>query len=107
MGKPWPGPPALTNKLGTAACVSHQEETEALGTEVLGGGQRHWETKILERQTEALGYGGNGRQAQGDGGTGVPRYWETQEVGDRGTGRRRHRETEMADSCSLLVSQSS
>lgn len=42
MGKPWPGLTALTNKMGTAACVSHQEETEALGTEVLGGGQRHW-----------------------------------------------------------------
>lgn len=65
MGKPWPGPPALTNKLGTAACVSHQEETEALGTEVLGGGQRHWGwrqwgTEILGRETEALGDRGSG-----------------------------------------------
>lgn len=57
----WPGPPALTNKLSTVACVSHHEEMEALGD---GGSvvPRYWET---------------------DGGTGRPRKWGIEAWGDR------------------------
>lgn len=68
MEKPWPGPPALTDKLSIAACVSHDEETEALGD---GGseGQRHGEMETLGyRDTEET-----------DRGTGRPRQWGIEE----------------------------